>query len=55
MYVNSLFGALTLASIAWGAILMITAGCNNFTGMAICRFLLGCFEGIMITTLAGNS
>ncbi|KAH1928633.1 hypothetical protein KXV74_005471 [Aspergillus fumigatus] len=30
--------------IAWGAILMITAGCNNFTGMAICRFLLGCFE-----------
>ncbi|GKZ50374.1 hypothetical protein AbraIFM66951_003510 [Aspergillus brasiliensis] len=30
--------------IAWGAILMITASCNNFTGLAICRFLLGCFE-----------
>jgi MFS family permease len=30
--------------IAWGAILMITAACTNFTGMAICRFLLGCFE-----------
>ncbi|KAF7159660.1 hypothetical protein CNMCM5623_005040 [Aspergillus felis] len=30
--------------IAWGAILMITAACNNFIGMAICRFLLGCFE-----------
>ncbi|EAW20860.1 putative MFS transporter [Aspergillus fischeri NRRL 181] len=30
--------------IAWGAILMVTASCNNFTGMAICRFLLGCFE-----------
>ncbi|GAT24782.1 MFS transporter [Aspergillus luchuensis] len=30
--------------IAWGSILMITAACNNFTGLAICRFLLGCFE-----------
>ncbi|GCB21152.1 uncharacterized transporter C417.10 [Aspergillus awamori] len=30
--------------IAWGSILMITASCNNFTGLAICRFLLGCFE-----------
>ncbi|RLL95645.1 hypothetical protein CFD26_100427 [Aspergillus turcosus] len=30
--------------IAWGSILMITASCHNFTGMAICRFLLGCFE-----------
>lgn len=48
MHVICLFGALTFASIAWGAILMITAACNNFTGMAICRFLLGCFEGITI-------
>ncbi|OOF90942.1 hypothetical protein ASPCADRAFT_177928 [Aspergillus carbonarius ITEM 5010] len=30
--------------IAWGAILMITASCSNFNGLAICRFLLGCFE-----------
>ncbi|RAH70188.1 putative MFS transporter [Aspergillus aculeatinus CBS 121060] len=30
--------------IAWGAILMITAACHDFTGMAVCRFLLGCFE-----------
>ncbi|EAW11001.1 putative MFS transporter [Aspergillus clavatus NRRL 1] len=30
--------------IGWGGILMITASCHNFTGMAICRFLLGCFE-----------
>ncbi|KIV84198.1 hypothetical protein PV11_06166 [Exophiala sideris] len=30
--------------IAWGAILMITAASHNFTGLAICRFLLGVFE-----------
>lgn len=30
--------------IAWGAVLMITAACNSFTGLAICRFLLGVFE-----------
>uniref|UniRef100_A0A093VLL3 Putative transporter n=1 Tax=Talaromyces marneffei PM1 TaxID=1077442 RepID=A0A093VLL3_TALMA len=30
--------------VAWGAILMITAACTSFTGMAICRFLLGVFE-----------
>ncbi|KAJ6031780.1 hypothetical protein N7540_002512 [Penicillium herquei] len=30
--------------IAWGAMLMITASCSSFTGMAICRFLLGIFE-----------
>ncbi|KAL2864059.1 putative MFS transporter [Aspergillus lucknowensis] len=30
--------------IAWGAMLMITAACTSFTGMAICRFLLGAFE-----------
>lgn len=28
----------------WGAILMITAACNNFAGLAVCRFLLGVFE-----------
>ncbi|KAJ5948252.1 hypothetical protein N7466_001267 [Penicillium verhagenii] len=30
--------------IAWGAMLMITAASTSFTGMAICRFLLGIFE-----------
>ncbi|KAJ5167386.1 uncharacterized protein N7482_006167 [Penicillium canariense] len=30
--------------VAWGAMLMITAACTSFTGMAICRFLLGIFE-----------
>lgn len=30
--------------IAWGAILMVTAASHNFTGLAICRFLLGVFE-----------
>ncbi|KAL2420042.1 putative transporter [Exophiala dermatitidis] len=30
--------------IAWGAMLMVTASCHNFTGLAICRFLLGVFE-----------
>lgn len=30
--------------LAWGAMLMITAACSSFTGMAICRFLLGIFE-----------
>jgi hypothetical protein len=26
---------------------MITAACNNFTGLGITRFLLGCFEGTL--------
>ncbi|KAL2824884.1 major facilitator superfamily domain-containing protein [Aspergillus cavernicola] len=30
--------------IAWGVMLMITAACTSFTGMAICRFFLGAFE-----------
>lgn len=30
--------------VAWGSILMVTAACSSFTGMAICRFLLGIFE-----------
>ncbi|KAL4790326.1 major facilitator superfamily domain-containing protein [Aspergillus venezuelensis] len=30
--------------IAWGAMLMITAACNSFAGIATCRFLLGAFE-----------
>ncbi|KAJ1714528.1 MFS transporter [Aspergillus flavus] len=30
--------------LSWGSMLMITAACNNFTGLGITRFLLGCFE-----------
>ncbi|EXJ82599.1 hypothetical protein A1O3_06412 [Capronia epimyces CBS 606.96] len=30
--------------ISWGSILMITAACQNFGGLATCRFLLGVFE-----------
>ncbi|KAI4762473.1 MFS general substrate transporter [Aureobasidium sp. EXF-3400] len=28
----------------WGCVLMLTAACSNFTGLAICRFILGCLE-----------
>ncbi|KAI1503747.1 major facilitator superfamily transporter [Biscogniauxia marginata] len=30
--------------VAWGAVLMATAACTNFGGLAACRFLLGVFE-----------
>ncbi|KAH0375849.1 MFS general substrate transporter, partial [Aureobasidium melanogenum] len=30
--------------ITWGSVLMLTAACSNFTGLAICRFILGCLE-----------
>ncbi|CAI6032580.1 unnamed protein product [Clonostachys chloroleuca] len=30
--------------ISWGAVLMLTAACNNFGGLAACRFFLGFFE-----------
>ncbi|CAG7555622.1 unnamed protein product [Fusarium equiseti] len=33
--------------IIWGSILCLTAACNNFTGLAICRFLLGAFEAVI--------
>lgn len=29
---------------SWGAMLMITAACSTFSGLAACRFLLGVFE-----------
>ncbi|KAI1068378.1 hypothetical protein LB507_004487 [Fusarium sp. FIESC RH6] len=29
---------------AWGSILMITAACDSFAGLAACRFFLGVFE-----------
>jgi MFS family permease len=33
--------------VIWGSILCLTAACNNFTGLAICRFLLGAFEAVI--------
>ncbi|KAJ4248711.1 hypothetical protein NW762_012549 [Fusarium torreyae] len=33
--------------IIWGAILCLTAACNNFAGLAVCRFLLGTFEAVI--------
>lgn len=35
--------------VAWGAMLMITAACSSFPGMAACRFLLGIFEAPITT------
>ncbi|KAF6803233.1 MFS transporter [Colletotrichum sojae] len=36
--------------LSWGAVLMVTAACRDFPGLAACRFLLGAFEA-PITTL----
>lgn len=33
----------------WGAILMITAACHDFAGLAACRFFLGVFEAPITT------
>ncbi|KAI5236718.1 MFS general substrate transporter [Aureobasidium subglaciale] len=35
--------------IIWGSVMMLTAACSNFTGLAICRFILGCFEAPIST------
>lgn len=34
---------------AWGMILMVTAACSNFGGLAACRFFLGVFEAPITT------
>ncbi|KAH8648616.1 putative MFS transporter [Xylariales sp. PMI_506] len=39
-----------LAIIAWGAILVATAGAHNFAGMAVLRFLLGGIESLITPT-----
>ncbi|KPI34386.1 putative transporter [Cyphellophora attinorum] len=31
----------------WGCIMLLTVASHNFTGMAICRFFLGCFESVI--------
>ncbi|GAB7365186.1 hypothetical protein MBLNU230_g6272t1 [Neophaeotheca triangularis] len=36
--------------IAWGCIMLITAACHNFMGLAITRFLLGCCESLVTPT-----
>ncbi|KAG9701399.1 MFS general substrate transporter, partial [Aureobasidium melanogenum] len=35
--------------ITWGSVLMLTAACHNFTGLAICRFILGCLEAPIVS------
>ncbi|KAL0935631.1 MFS transporter [Colletotrichum truncatum] len=35
--------------LSWGSVLMITAACSNFPGLAVCRFLLGAFEAPITT------
>lgn len=35
--------------ICWGTVLMLTAVCHNFPGLATCRFLLGWFEAPITT------
>lgn len=34
---------------SWGCVLMITAACSNFGGLAACRFFLGVFEAPITT------
>jgi hypothetical protein len=35
--------------LAWGSVLMITAACTGFGGLAACRFFLGVFEAPITT------
>ncbi|KAH7153574.1 major facilitator superfamily transporter [Dactylonectria macrodidyma] len=35
--------------VSWGSVLMITAACSNFGGLAACRFFLGVFEAPITT------
>lgn len=35
--------------LVWGAVLMATAACSNFAGLAACRFFLGMFEAPITT------
>ncbi|KAI5363056.1 Putative major facilitator superfamily, MFS transporter superfamily [Septoria linicola] len=37
----------SITVIVWGSILMLMAACQNFAGLAACRFLLGCFESMI--------
>ncbi|WVQ80518.1 hypothetical protein IAT38_002623 [Cryptococcus sp. DSM 104549] len=39
-----------LAIVAWGSILIATAGAHNFAGMAVLRFILGGFESLITPT-----
>lgn len=33
--------------IIWGCVLLCTAACRNFAGLAVCRFMLGIFEAVI--------
>ncbi|WWD22268.1 hypothetical protein CI109_106759 [Kwoniella shandongensis] len=39
-----------IAIIAWGGVLIATAGAKNFAGMAVLRFILGGFESLITPT-----
>ncbi|WRT68169.1 uncharacterized protein IL334_005144 [Kwoniella shivajii] len=39
-----------VAIVAWGGILIATAGAHNFAGMAVLRFILGGFESLITPT-----
>ncbi|WWC95627.1 hypothetical protein V866_002492 [Kwoniella sp. B9012] len=39
-----------LAIVAWGGVLIATAGAHNFAGMAVLRFILGGFESLITPT-----
>nr|XP_019043750.1 hypothetical protein I302_08331 [Kwoniella bestiolae CBS 10118]OCF22680.1 hypothetical protein I302_08331 [Kwoniella bestiolae CBS 10118] len=39
-----------LAIVAWGGVLIATAGAKNFAGMAVLRFILGGFESLITPT-----
>ncbi|KAH9822856.1 MFS general substrate transporter [Teratosphaeria destructans] len=36
--------------VVWASILMLTAACSSFAGLAVCRFLLGCCEALITPT-----
>lgn len=38
---------ISVVIMVWGAILMLTAACHNFAELAVCRFLMGCFESMI--------
>lgn len=39
----------SICVLCWGAVLMLTAACSNYSGMVACRFFLGWFEAPITT------
>ncbi|EME40593.1 hypothetical protein DOTSEDRAFT_135940 [Dothistroma septosporum NZE10] len=38
---------ISISIILWGSMLMLMTACHDFVGLAVCRFLLGCFESVI--------